>query len=43
MKMYEGLEIYIYVFLTSSVVEGDDQLHALAALLPEKEPPVFIG
>jgi hypothetical protein len=43
MKVYGGVDVYIQVFLSLALAGGDDQLHAQAALPPEKEPPVPIG
>jgi hypothetical protein len=43
MKAYGGVDVYIHVFLTSALVGGECQFHALVALPPEKEPQVPIG
>jgi hypothetical protein len=37
------MEVKFDAFLTLAVVEMSDQLHALAELSPEKQPPVCIG
>jgi hypothetical protein len=37
MKIYEGVEAYIYVLL-SSALDGNCLLHDPVALLPRKEP-----
>jgi hypothetical protein len=42
MKTYEGVHLYTHVFFTSTLIGGEGQLHVLAALPPEKEPPVAI-
>jgi hypothetical protein len=42
MKAYGGVDMYIHVFLTSTLVRGG-QLYAPAALAPRKEPPVPMG
>jgi hypothetical protein len=39
-KAYGGVDVQIHISLTSAV---SGQLHAPAALLPRKEPPVPIG
>jgi hypothetical protein len=41
MKMYGGMDVQVHVFLTSALVVSG-QLHAPAALPPEKKPPVPI-
>jgi hypothetical protein len=38
MKAYGGVDVYIHIFLTSTLV-GDGQLHAPAALLPGERAP----
>jgi hypothetical protein len=43
MKTYRGVEVSIRIFLTSAYLEASGQLHAPAALLPGKEPPIPIG
>jgi hypothetical protein len=42
MKAYGGVDVNIHVFLTSTLV-GGDQFHNPAALPPGKGPPVPIG
>jgi hypothetical protein len=42
MKTYGRVDVWIHILLTSALT-GSGQLHALAALPPEKEPPVPIG
>jgi hypothetical protein len=43
MKKYGGVDIYIYVYLTSILVIKSAQLHDPAALHHGKEPSVPIG
>jgi hypothetical protein len=43
MKMYEGVEIQLHTFLTSTLEKVNGQLDALATLPPGKERPVSIG
>jgi hypothetical protein len=43
MKAYGGVDLYSHIFLTSALVGGECQLHALAALPSWKEPPVPFG
>jgi hypothetical protein len=46
MKMYGGVDVQIYVFLTSALVGGErlsGQLHTTPALPLQKEAPVHIG
>jgi len=43
MKTYLGVEIQLHAFLTSALDGVSGQLHAPAALPPEKEPPVPTG
>jgi hypothetical protein len=43
MKPYVGVHVQIHVCLTSVLAEVSGQLHALAALPPEKDPPVPFG
>jgi hypothetical protein len=43
MKTYEGVDVYIHVFLTLALVGMSGQLHAPAAMHLEKEPPVPTG
>jgi hypothetical protein len=40
MKAYEGVDIYIHIFVTSALAEVSGQLHAPAAVHPGTEPPV---
>jgi hypothetical protein len=37
MKIYERVELQLHTFITSELNGGGDQLHAMAALPPEKE------
>jgi hypothetical protein len=39
MQMYGGVEALLYIFLTWNYIEVSGQLHALAALPPQKEFP----
>jgi hypothetical protein len=45
MKAYGEVYVQIHIFFTSALVGGEWQLHAPAALHPEKEPrvPIVIG
>jgi hypothetical protein len=42
MKAYKGVDVWIHIFLTAALT-GGGQLHDLAALPQEKEPPVPTG
>jgi hypothetical protein len=39
MKAYGVVDLYIYIFLTSSLLEVSGQLHAPAALTPGERAP----
>jgi hypothetical protein len=43
MKVYGGVDVQPYVFLTSALVEVSGHLQGPAVLPPAKEPPVPTG
>jgi hypothetical protein len=43
MKGCEGVDLYIHIFLTSALAEGEWSASRPGRFTPEKEPPVPIG
>jgi hypothetical protein len=43
MKAYGGIDVFIYIFLTSALVEGERSASRPGRFSPWNEPPVPIG